>query len=503
MMFVLAFAVSASPTITVPPSPEMAIENSVVQFDITSTLGTGTNEFTMNPTYGTLVRVDDTRATFTWTPGYDEEGTYTITFTVTDDVFDTDSKNVTIIVANKNRAPTITSSAVTTVEVGETYHYDVDAEDLDADTLEYELVTKPNGMVIDINSGVITWSPDFTDINGNNVVVKVTDDGSGLLTDTQSFSIDVVALEIDKLEVFVAEDDERLDNRDTFDARVGDEVSFEITVENLFSGDTDDEEVDIENVEITLTVEGWDDGHDEDFDSEDFDIDYDDKETITITLGSVPIDMDEGKHDVTIEIKGEDENNVDHEIEWTVFMDVEKNREDIRLTSISLEPSIVSCNRNPILTVRLTNAGTKDSDEIVLEVKHTLLGISIQDYDIDMDEGDKETIQHPLHIMGDVAPGTYSIRVSTYFDLDDFDDQDVSESENVELIVQNCAVVEPEPEEEDVVIVVPPEEDEEEPVEPAKGSLFSVNNAYLAGLILVNILLILGIIFLVMKVFRR
>lgn len=500
LLFLAMISVANAVTLDINGTSVIEDEGQTVTIDLnalTTYNGTDILIFDDDVDFGQIVA-----GVFTWVTDFDDAGSYPVNFMVTDGTIG-NSETSLITVLNVNRAPSITSTAVDEVEVDDNYYYNVDATDPDGDTLTYTLITGPVGMTIDSDDGELRWSPNASNIDGNSVQVEVSD---GSLKDSQSFSIDVVALELDRLEVFVEDNDERLDDRDTFDAEPGDSLSFEFTIRNLFSGDTDDEEIDIEDVEITINIDEWEDNRDEDWDSDRFDIDYDDKETITIDLGRIPIDIDDGKQTVTIEIEGEDEEGNRHEITWTVFMDIDKKREDIRISSVSLEPSTVSCNRNPLLVVRLVNAGSKDSDEIVFEAKQSVLGISIQDYGIDLDEGDSETIENLLHIMSDIAPGTYYIRVSSYFDLNDFDDQDVTDSENVQLTVQNCAVTEPEEEEEeepDEVIVITPDQGVTIPVVPEEKPLFSVDNAYLVGLILVNVLLILGIIWVLVKLLAR
>ena len=55
-------------------------------------------------------------------------------------------------------APEITSVPVTTGVVGDVYNYDVDASGYPYPT--YDLTTYPVGMVIDHNTGIISWTPD-------------------------------------------------------------------------------------------------------------------------------------------------------------------------------------------------------------------------------------------------------------------------------------------------------------------------------------------------------
>jgi hypothetical protein len=108
-----------------------------------------------------------------------------------------------------NTAPTITSNdanETATVSIAENSIYvtDVNASDVDGDTLTYSLSGGADLAKFDLNStsGILTFSlaPDFEmptdvgDIAGNNtyvVEVTVTDDGAGYLTDVQTITVTV------------------------------------------------------------------------------------------------------------------------------------------------------------------------------------------------------------------------------------------------------------------------------------------------------------------------
>ena len=85
-----------------------------------------------------------------------------------------------------NHAPTITSTPITTAEVGVEYTYDVNATDPDGDTLYYYLVVSSTGMTIDQDTGLISWIPTSVHIGDNTVIVEVSDLE---LSVTQSFTI--------------------------------------------------------------------------------------------------------------------------------------------------------------------------------------------------------------------------------------------------------------------------------------------------------------------------
>jgi subtilisin family serine protease len=83
--------------------------------------------------------------------------------------------------------PEIISTPVTTAVVGELYAYDVDANGLPAPT--FSLVTSPNDMTIDVNTGLIEWIPAEQDIGPNVPVTVQATNTEGF--DQQSFEIDV------------------------------------------------------------------------------------------------------------------------------------------------------------------------------------------------------------------------------------------------------------------------------------------------------------------------
>ena len=86
-----------------------------------------------------------------------------------------------------NQAPVITSTAVTTATEGVLYQYTVTATD--ADTLTYSLTAAPTGMTINSASGLISWTPSFTQSGNHAVTVQVSDGNGG--TVSQSFTIAV------------------------------------------------------------------------------------------------------------------------------------------------------------------------------------------------------------------------------------------------------------------------------------------------------------------------
>ncbi len=95
-----------------------------------------------------------------------------------------------IVNAPGNAVPTITSSAVTTGTLLQSYTYNVTASDTDNDPIGFSLTTFPLGMTINSSTGVISWTPPGT---GNlNVTVQASDGRGGVAS--QSFVVNVAGI---------------------------------------------------------------------------------------------------------------------------------------------------------------------------------------------------------------------------------------------------------------------------------------------------------------------
>jgi len=73
-----------------------------------------------------------------------------------------------------NSSPSITSAAITTADPVLDYTYDADARDTDGDSVTWSLATKPAGMTIDTNTGVVSWAQsDVAAAAGTDVDVEI------------------------------------------------------------------------------------------------------------------------------------------------------------------------------------------------------------------------------------------------------------------------------------------------------------------------------------------
>jgi len=151
------------------------------------------------PSLALGMTIDASIGVFGWTPTEAQGGlTPSVTITVTDNGAGnlTDSKTFTITVGDTNLAPVLAAIGNQSVNEGATLSFTASATDADlpSQTLTYSLdvPSLALGMTIDSSTGVFSWTP--TEAQGGltpSVTITVTDNGTGSLIDSESFTITV------------------------------------------------------------------------------------------------------------------------------------------------------------------------------------------------------------------------------------------------------------------------------------------------------------------------
>ncbi|MCU0915393.1 MAG: tandem-95 repeat protein [Planctomycetes bacterium] len=96
---------------------------------------------------------------FLWTPGYEQAGEYVVRFVVVDAGGLKDEMDVTLRVANVNRAPVLATGSHT-VLLGRPSSFTLQGGDPDAGTvLTFRGLDLPAGASVDPNTGVFSWTP--------------------------------------------------------------------------------------------------------------------------------------------------------------------------------------------------------------------------------------------------------------------------------------------------------------------------------------------------------
>lgn len=90
-----------------------------------------------------------------------------------------------------NSSPVFVSTGPTTAIVGDVLRYDATATDADHDSLQFDLIVKPDGMAVDPSTGIVVWRPAASQVGPHNVILRVRDGRGGV--DLQSFQIAVTS----------------------------------------------------------------------------------------------------------------------------------------------------------------------------------------------------------------------------------------------------------------------------------------------------------------------
>ncbi|WP_114325998.1 RHS repeat-associated core domain-containing protein [Candidatus Colwellia aromaticivorans] len=133
----------------------------------------------------------DNNGLIVWTTSDTDVGTHTVLVQVSDAGGLTDSQEYTLTVANVNQAPEITSTPIVNTLAGQLYSYQVIANDIDGDSLQFSLEAAPQSMLMSLDSGLLEWSPTEDEVGEHLVSIKVSDGNGGY--DIQSFTLFVTS----------------------------------------------------------------------------------------------------------------------------------------------------------------------------------------------------------------------------------------------------------------------------------------------------------------------
>jgi len=137
--------------------------------------------------------IDPATGAFSWTPGFDQAGSYDIAVMVTDGQANVTSKVAKVTVDPTNRPPAFVNVlSDATVNQNQALTFKYTATDPDADVLEFAAVSVPEGASID-SAGNFAWTPSYAQVGKFNVVVSVTD-GQEVVVDSAEVTVTKVNL---------------------------------------------------------------------------------------------------------------------------------------------------------------------------------------------------------------------------------------------------------------------------------------------------------------------
>jgi RHS repeat-associated protein len=143
--------------------------------------------YSLVPGASSDVTIDSGTGLVQWTPQQQGEQEFTIKVTDSNGAEALQVVSLAVSEALPNSAPVITSQPRNNVRLGNTYLYQIQANDVDGDALTYSLDSAPEGMTLE-NNNVIVWTPAANQFGSQEVVISVSD---GEATVTQSFNVNV------------------------------------------------------------------------------------------------------------------------------------------------------------------------------------------------------------------------------------------------------------------------------------------------------------------------
>jgi len=138
---------------------------------------------------------------FSWTPGYDQTGSYDITFTASDGT-DQDTETVTITVSNLNRAPVLAAIGNQSVSENTLLTFDVTSTDTDGDTITYSMTGLNPSVKATFTDQTFNWTPKQNDVGTHQVTFAASD---GQTTDSETIAIIVINVNTEPILVSIGD----------------------------------------------------------------------------------------------------------------------------------------------------------------------------------------------------------------------------------------------------------------------------------------------------------
>jgi hypothetical protein len=188
--------INRRPTLTNPGDKSIA-ENTPLSFSITGADADGntlTWKYSGVPTGAKITGSGNTK-TFSWTPAFNQSGTYNVVFTVTDNGSPNlaASRTIRINVSNKNRAPILTNPGSKSVVEGKALSFTISGSDPDGNALTWSYSGVPTGAKItgSGNTKTFSWTPSYTQAGTYRVTFNIRDNGSPVLNAARTVVISV------------------------------------------------------------------------------------------------------------------------------------------------------------------------------------------------------------------------------------------------------------------------------------------------------------------------
>jgi hypothetical protein len=179
------------PPVLTSPGDKSIDENKLLRFSLVATDKNGDPlEFFLGPGLPAGARIDSTE--FSWTPSYNDAGTYSLAFIVRElhrTPALSDSQTISIIVNNVNNPPALTNPGNKTVNENQLLQFTLSAADVNGDAITYSMSGAPTGAGLTNNQ--FGWTPTYAQSGSYNVTFLARDNGVPQMSDSQTINITV------------------------------------------------------------------------------------------------------------------------------------------------------------------------------------------------------------------------------------------------------------------------------------------------------------------------
>jgi hypothetical protein len=473
--------------IIVPIADQSVNEGNTITFSVICSLPDASATTWSHTGVGTLTKINDTHATYSYTAPYvnantpntvvvtcqdsDSSSSDTFVLTVLDTISGLDMSNLAFGGSSQTKSNSETDEYVTTTSTFSVTNNQgsvmTNVQIIWNTNSKYNLtyVSISSGSVTTISNGIVIASipagatvtvtlrssvpedqdaffPSATDPQNDRAetIGQLTATAVGGYTASSSVSMEVEnMLRIDRLYIKAGTGSEkRTDNLDEVeDVEPGMKIEVKVRAKNAFSKS---EEVQMEDLEFSVYA---DDDYFEVDESKDVRRLKESETQEIIVSFTVDSDVDEDTYTAYITLEAEDELGAIHGEQWKIYFEVEKEDEKIVFRrSELLYPTVSLCEdqfkKSNTLTVRIKNEGKDDSDEIVLVARNKIIGFYSKVENIDLEEGDDYSRTMPMTIPADTKAGRYQIDMYVYWDYDDFTKENVHSYSYVDLVIEEC-----------------------------------------------------------------
>ena len=135
--------------------------------------------------------IDAQMGAVAWIPDAGQLGTYDVILRVQDGAGGVDVQSWQIVVETPNIPPVIVSAPSLQAVADLPYQYQIQAQDPEGQAITYGLAKAPEGMTVDADTGLVSWTASIDQIGSHEVIVSATDERGE--TTLQPYDLEVVA----------------------------------------------------------------------------------------------------------------------------------------------------------------------------------------------------------------------------------------------------------------------------------------------------------------------